>query len=346
MKKLPTLALNGFGRIGRAIAKLNLIHKRFELVLINDLNQNIDNLAYLFKYDSTYGRFDGEVGTSSDQIVLNGASVAVSSRQALADLPLPESGVDVLIDASGVASNVIVGKDLLSDGQIGRMIVTHSHPDVDREVVMGVNEAEITDSDRSFSSSICDANAIAHIVKWVNDEYRITGGGLTTLHPWLSYQNLVDGPSISQSHPGVSWSDFALGRAAVSSIIPKNTTALTAVEKILPEISGRLMSFSYRIPTGVVASSDLTLNIDAAVTEQEVREFLQTQVTKSSYVEVNNDSLVSIDYEKSEASAIVDLQWLKVSGKTIKIVLWYDNEWGYSARVLDLAELVSWRALQ
>jgi glyceraldehyde 3-phosphate dehydrogenase len=341
MRKRPTLALNGFGRIGRAIAKLNLIHKRFELVLINDLNQNVENLAYLFKYDSTYGRFEGEIDTSTDRIILEGSPVTVSSRQTIIDLPIPKSGIDILIDASGVSSNVIAGKELLSDGRLGKMIVTHSHPDVDREIVMGVNESKITNTDRVFSSSICDANAISHVLKWMNDEYHISGGALTTLHPWLSYQNLVDGPSISQSHPGISWSDFALGRAAVSSIIPKNTTALTAVEKILPEISGRLMSFSYRIPTGVVASSDLTLNIDTAATDQEIREFLQTQVTKSSYVEANNDSLVSIDYEKSEASAIVDFQWLKVSGKTIKIVLWYDNEWGYSARVLDLAELVS-----
>jgi glyceraldehyde 3-phosphate dehydrogenase len=136
------------------------------------------------------------------------------------------------------------------------------------------------------------------------------------------------------------WDDFALGRAAGESLIPKNTTALTATEKVIPEIAGKLLSFSYRIPTRVVASSDLTLNLGSSVTQKQLEKFLQDQCKKSDYVCANYESLVSVDYEQEEASAVLDLQWLKSIGNTAKVIVWYDNEWGYSSRVLDLADFI------
>jgi glyceraldehyde 3-phosphate dehydrogenase len=178
-------------------------------------------------------------------------------------------------------------------------------------------------------------------LKWLDDKYGIEGGALTTLHPWLSYQNLVDGPSISQSNPGIVWTDYALGRASVDSLIPKNTTAMSATEQVLPQLQGKILSFSYRIPTNIVASSDITLNLSKNVTEAELQEFLTTQCHNNPYVKINTESLVSLDYEQEEASAILDMQWVKVKGKTVKVVLWYDNEWGYSARVLDLVNKLS-----
>ena len=165
-----------------------------------------------------------------------------------------------------------------------------------------------------------------------------SGGAVTTLHPWLSYQSLVDGPSISQSNPGVVWSDFALGRAAGESLIPKNTTALTATEKIIPAIAGKLLSFSYRIPTRTVASSDLTPHLESSFTTKQFEQFLNDQCLQSDYVRANYESLVSVDYEQDEASAILDLQWIKTMNNTVKLILWYDNEWAYSTRALELAE--------
>jgi glyceraldehyde 3-phosphate dehydrogenase len=269
---------------------------------------------------------------------IGGHVVRVTSFSDLNEISWAELDIDVLIDASGVSKNVLVAKDLTRKGALKKVVVTHSSDDVDREVILGVNTDALTREDSVVSSSICDANAIAHPLKWIESAFGISGGAVTTLHPWLSYQNLVDGPSISQSNPGVVWSDFALGRAAGESLIPKNTTALTATEKIIPAIAGKLLSFSYRIPTRTVASSDLTLHLESSVTTKQFEQFLNDQCLQSDYVRANYESLVSVDYEQDEASAILDLQWIKTMNNTVKLILWYDNEWAYSTRALELAE--------
>jgi glyceraldehyde 3-phosphate dehydrogenase len=332
------IAINGFGRIGRSIARINERHKNFDLVLINDINPYVDNLAYLFKYDSTYGKFDGEVENIGNKISINNNHIECFSCQDILEVPWEDYDIDVIIDSSGITSNAIKGKEIVKRGLASKIILTHSSNETDFEVIMGVNDNELSNKHEVVSNSICDANAIAHIMKWMDDEYGIKGGSLTTLHPWLSYQNLVDGPAISQSNPGVVWSDFSLGRASTDSIIPKDTTAMTAVEKVLPHLANKIISFSYRIPTDIVASSDITLNLDKVVTKNDVSNFLKEKCDKNKYVNTNTESLVSLDYEKEESSAIIDLQWIKAIDNVVKIVLWYDNEWGYSARVLDLAE--------
>ena len=174
-------------------------------------------------------------------------------------------------------------------------------------------------------------------MKWLDEEYEILNGSLTTLHPWLAYQNLVDGASISSANPGVIWKDYALGRASTGNLIPKNTTAMTAVEKVIPKLKGKVLSFSYRIPTDIVASSDITLSLGKDVSESELRQFFENKCDSSRYVKMNYESLVSMDYEKEELSGVIDGQWLKTNKNVVKVVLWYDNEWGYSSRVLDLA---------
>lgn len=340
MAKRPRLAINGFGRIGRAITKLNMKYQKFDLVLINDINPNCDNLVYLLNYDSTYGRLSQPVISSGNKMLFGENHATVTSVSDLQEISWDSLDIDVLIDSSGVSGNIAVAKDLTKRQAVRKAVVTHSSNDVDREIILGVNTDALRSDDAVVSSSICDANAIAHPLKWINDEFGIVGGSVTTLHPWLSYQNLVDGPSISQSNPGVVWDDFALGRAAGESLIPKNTTALTATEKVIPSIAGKLLSFSYRIPTRVVASSDLTLNLGSSITQKELEQFLQDKCEKSAYVRANYESLVSVDYEQEEASAVLDLQWIKAIGNTAKVIVWYDNEWGYSSRALDLAERI------
>ena len=338
MKKRIRIAINGFGRIGRAITKINAQHNYFDLILINDINPYVDNLAYLFKYDSTYGKFLGRVGNRDNIITINDSAIVCTAHRSMYDVPWDDHNIDIIIDSSGVESNVEDAKKITQEGKAQKIVITHSSLETDSEVIMGVNDETLTAEHRVVSNSICDANAIAHILKWVDDEYRIEGGALTTLHPWLSYQNLVDGPSISQSHSGVVWTDYALGRASTDSLIPKNTTAMRAVERILPSLKGKIISFSYRVPTDIIASSDITLNLKRVVQEEELREFFIKKCHNSPYVKTNTDSLISLDYIQEEASAVLDMQWLKGIGKTIKIVLWYDNEWGYSARVLDLVK--------
>ena len=335
MKKIR-IAINGFGRIGRAIARINAQYGYFDLVLINDINPHIDNLAYLFKYDSTYGKFDGQVSSTDTSIRINNNLSICTSYSDLDEISWKDFAIDVLIDSSGVGINVKKLRKLTESKFIYSSIITHSTNDSDFEVIMGVNDDKILAKHRVVSNSICDANAIAHVMKWIDGEYGIKSGSLTTLHPWLSYQNLVDGPAISQSNPGVVWSDYALGRACTDSIIPKNTTAMDAVEKVLPHLEGKILSFSYRIPTDIVASSDITLFLQEQVSSDSLLSFLTKKCHDSSYVKFNDESLVSLDYEKEESSAVIDAQWIKVIDNVVKIVLWYDNEWGYSARVLDL----------
>jgi glyceraldehyde 3-phosphate dehydrogenase len=337
IKKIK-IAINGFGRIGRAIAKINDQHNLFDLVLINDSNPFVDNLAYLFKYDSTYGKFPGKIANTEYAIIINNTSTACTSFHNMNEVPWEKYGVDIIIDSSGVEANTKDAKKLIKEGRIKNIVVTHSSKDVDHEVIMGVNDETLTAEHKVVSNSICDANAIAHIMKWMDDEYGIEGGALTTLHPWLSYQNLVDGPAISQKNPGVVWADFSLGRASTDSLIPKNTTAMNAVERVLPSLAGKILSFSYRVPTDIVASSDITLNLSNKVQKKELMEFLEKKCNNNCYVKVNKESLVSLDYEQEESSAIIDMQWINVCGNTVKIILWYDNEWGYSARVLDLVK--------
>ncbi len=335
MKKIR-IAINGFGRIGRAVTRINAQYNYFDIVLINDINPYVDNLAYLYKYDSTYGKFDGKVSNTLSEITINGDSSVCTSYSDLEQIPWKEFEVDILIDSSGVEDNVSKIKSLAQNKLIGGCVITHSNKGADLEVIMGVNDDEISSEHQVVSNSICDANAIAHVMKWMDDEYGIKSGSLTTLHPWLSYQNLVDGPAISQSNPGVVWADYALGRASTDSLIPKNTTAMDAVEKVLPQLKGKIISFSYRIPTDIVATSDITLNLQDNVSTDSILRFLEKKCSNSSYVKINTESLVSLDYEKEESSAIIDMQWVKTVGNVVKIVLWYDNEWGYSARVLDL----------
>jgi len=335
------LGINGFGRIGRALTRIISQDSRFELVAVNDVNPHFDNLAYLLKYDSTYGKFDGSVEFDDERLVINGNIVNCSSIRDISEVNWSASEVDVVIDSSGVSENAVNARAVVEKCGVNNVIVTHSAKTVDKEVVVGVNDHLISGEDKILSSSICDANAIAHVLDWLDQKYGIKRGSVTTLHPWLSYQNLVDGPAISQSSPGVVWKDYALGRASTDSLIPKNTTAVTAVEKILPNLEGKLLSFSFRTPTDIVACSDMVLELNQDVSLEEVSKFIRSKAEGSDYVRVNDESLVSLDYEMDSASATIDMQWLKMQNGLLKIVVWYDNEWGYASRVLDLAEIAS-----
>lgn len=332
------IGINGFGRIGRVVAKVNESQNRFKLVAINDINPHVDNMAYLFKYDSTYDRFEGDVSVEGDNIIINGNKVRYTSERDISNVDWDSVGVDVVIDASGVAHNVESAKKLVQGSNVKKVIVTHSSPKVDNEIIVGVNDDKLKSSDEVISNSICDANAIAHALKWIDEEFGIKTGSVTTVHPWLSYQNLVDGASISQKTPGMVWTDYALGRSSINSLIPKNTTAVTATEKVLPQIAGKLASFSYRVPTDIVSSSDVTIIPEKETTEKELFSFFEKKIAESPYVKGNKESCISLDYKKTTSSGVVDLQWLKYHNGVIKVIMWYDNEWGYCSRALDLVE--------
>ena len=338
------IGLNGFGRIGRCVTRIAGERAEFEIVAVNDLSDR-QNLVYLYNYDSTYGkaRLKAELGPNG-QISLDGKDVGFHCERSVAEVPWEEYGVDVLVDATGVHDNVIGARKLIDSDRVPKAIITHSPPDeVDRYVIMGVNDHEYDHrTDHLLSSTICDANAIAHVLIALEDTFGVTGGLVTTMHPWLSYQNLVDGPVGWQRFPGAYWGDYALGRSSVMSMIAKTTTAVTALEPILPELERRIEAISFRIPTSIVSIADLSLQLGHPTDVDEVTAMLEARFEDSPYVHLNREPLISVDYTGEPYSAVIDLNWIRMSGdRLLKMVLWYDNEWGYSSRVLDLAELVA-----
>lgn len=335
------LGINGFGRIGRNVARINQMHGRFELVAINDINPDVDNLAYLFKYDSTLGKYPGTVRGGDGAIHIDGRPVAVYGQADIGAVPWTDTGVDVIIDCTGVSQNVVSGARLVREKVVRKIVITHASPHVDKTIIMGVNENTYMPERHSvLSSSICDANAIGPVVSFLDRRYGIDSGFVTTLHPWLSYQKLVDAPLQSQANPGHFWNDYRLGRASGGALIPKETTAVSALLAVMPELRGRLDAISYRVPTHVVSSADLTLNLGRPVTSNELLQALEDLAATCRYVQLNREPLVSVDFEQTEASCHIDIQFARVVGRNMaKVVVWYDNEWGYSSRALDVAAL-------
>lgn len=344
MTEALKLGINGFGRIGRSITRIAANDDRFEIAAVNDIS-DATNLIYLYNYDSTYGRANppAELDESKQLASFGDDPARFFSARRITDVPWADFGVDVLVDASGVHENLLGARELVDAGLVRKVIVTNSPPSgVDRYVIMGVNDSDYdTETDHIISNTICDANAIAHVLKALDSKFGVETGFITTLHPWLSYQNVVDGPVGFQRFPGAYWDEYSLGRSCVSAMIPKRTTAVTALRPILPAVEDRLTGFSFRTPTSIVSIADLSLGLGQDTTVEEVVDFIGERFAGSPYVKLNREPLVSTDYVGDTASAVIDMRWIQMSGtRMVKLVLWYDNEWGYSSRVLDLARLL------
>ena len=334
------VAVNGFGRVGRCVARQVIANPFLELVAINDLVQDLGNLAYLYNFDSSYGHAAlkaAELNEEDRSFKIGETKVHCFCEPGAEEVPWGRLDVDVLVEATGVSSNVEAAHLLVRQQQVQKVVVTHcpSTP-VDMHLIIGHNEDSYRPSSHHvLASGICDANAIIHPLVHLDAAFGIECGFVTTLHPWLSYQNLVDSPTIMQSEPGHFWKDYALGRSSVGTLIPKNTTAVSALQPIIPELASKLEAFSFRIPTAVVAAADLTIRLTNTPTTEDLRCSLEDLSATSAVVDINQESLVASDYLGSTASVTLDLQWLKLKNDLVKIVAWYDNEWGYSARVVD-----------
>jgi glyceraldehyde 3-phosphate dehydrogenase len=340
------IGINGFGRIGRAILRINLEKNYFDIVHINDINPDINNLAYLIKFDSTYGKLTNKVKVEKNKLIIDGNEIVVTHENSISDVDWRSSSVDILIDSSGVDMNLNNASKLKSQG-IMQYICTNSpaKEKVDKTIIMGVNEETIDlDNDFKIAASICDANAFVPVTNLLENNYGIEHGFLTTLHPWLGYQNLLDGPSVSYSSPGEIHDDYTLGRSSFGTLIPKTTSTIIASCKVLESLNGKFLSFSYRVPTMIVGSGDASIKLKKKTSTGEVRElFNQAQRDQKYKIYYNNSkNLISSDFIRSEYSVIVDQRWLHVNHDNyIKVVMWYDNEWGYSARIIDLVNFIS-----
>lgn len=335
------IGINGLGRIGRAFLRMNLENKKYKIVAINEIDKDIENLAYLLKYDSTYGKLSQhKVSTSQDSIIIDDYKIKVYHEADISKVNWQEKEVDIVIDSSGVYSNVISSKLLIDENRVKKVICTHSPKDgIDLTLMIGVNEEKyIREQHHIISSSICDANAITPFFKLINETFGIEAGEITTLHPWLAYQNLLDGNLRSVSNPGHYWKDYALGRNSTISMIPKETTVVPAISKIIPEADKILSAMSFRTPTAIVSAADGTFVLKNKVTQEELVDVIEKYIIQyPNVLQYDSRSLVSIDYAKNEFAAVIDGRWLKViNGKIIKFILWYDNEWGYASRAYNL----------
>ena len=348
------VGINGVGRIGRAVFRHILERADLEVVAINDLGNNPGNLCYMLKYDSIHGTLTQRIelkeraGSEKDwtlsEVMLENRPIAVFSEDKIENVPWSDLGVRIIIDATGSRRNLLHARTVLDAGCVERVIVTNSpDKDVDFTFVFDVNDTLYdAGSHRVIAASICDAIGIAPAVRRIATEYGVASGFVTTLHPWLGYQNLLDGkPSSAEfkERPDIYEASTydVMGRASVGALIPKSTSAVSAVERIVPSVKGKLSGMSFRVPTDVVGCAIVTLQLERSAGTDQVRKLLRASV-REPYFSYTEEPLVSVDYRHSESSCVIDGKWVEViAGNQLRFVSWYDNEWGYSARVADIA---------
>jgi glyceraldehyde 3-phosphate dehydrogenase len=341
------IGLVGFGRIGRCLLRLLSSENIVSGGLVVDKFNSVSQAAYLYNFDSNYGpalnraTFTSEPSQSLE--IAGEVYTYIDTTNITQDvLEGVLSSVDILVECSGVDSNVVLCRKLIEKGTVKCGIVTwipnHS---IDSIVVFGINHDETEYRGRLVSSHICDGNALSPLLKILDEEFGVIGGSVTTLHPWLSYQNLLDGPVACQSKPGAVYGSYSLGRASSQSLIPKSTTAVSSLSSIIPSINGKLLSHSYRTPTAAVTSADLSLILRERVTTNTVLETLERLSEENPHVTIESEDLVSCDFKGRPESVVIDKRWIAVGeGNLTKVVCWYDNEYGYACRVKDLLAYV------
>ena len=340
---LLRVGINGFGRIGRSIFRTNLQKEHFDIVAINDINPDNNNIAYLLKYDSTYGRLKNNISNDDEYLNVDEKKIRLFHEADIDKVLWQDAGVDIVIDSSGIHKNLLNARKLKEIG-VKHCIVTNSpkQDEVDKTIVMGVNEHTIDKkTDFLISSSICDANAFCPVANVLEREYGISHGFLTTLHPWLGYQNILDGPSISYATPGEIHDYYALGRSSVGSLIPKTTSAISASDKVLAQLQGKFMCMSFRVPTQIVGTGDVSVKLKKNIDVDMIKKvFIEEEKKQSLNIFCNHDEgLVSADFVASDYSCNIDHRWIMVNKENyLKMIFWYDNEWGYSSRVIDLVK--------
>jgi glyceraldehyde 3-phosphate dehydrogenase len=327
---MAKVAINGFGRIGRLVLRAGLKYNDIEFVAINDLVPS-DNLAYLFKYDSTHGKFRGEVSHDSESIIINGKKVKCFSERDPEKLPWKDLGVDYVIESTGLFTTREGASKHLS---AGAKKVVISAPAKDKDIptfVMGVNQQNYNPAnDNIVSNASCTTNCLAPIVKVVLDNFGIDEGLMTTVHAMTATQPTVDGPSKK---------DFRGGRGAAQNIIPASTGAAKAVALCIPEVAGKLTGMAFRVPTPDVSVVDLTVKTTKDTNLAEIKAKMKeaSEGSMKGFLGYTEEDVVSCDFTGSELSSIFDAgACIELNSKFFKLVSWYDNEMGYSNRVVDL----------
>ena len=320
------VAINGYGRIGRNIlrAKYESGNEKIEIVAINDLGDANTN-AHLTRYDTAHGRFPGTVETADDHIIVNGDRIAVYAERDPGKLPWAELGIDVVHESTGFFTSKEKASAHLRAGAKKVIISAPGGKDVDATIVYGVNHDILKSSDTVISNASCTTNCLAPLAKALNDSVGVVHGLMNTIHAYTNDQVLTD----------VYHDDLRRARSATSSMIPTKTGAAVAVGLVLPELDGKLDGFSIRVPTINVSVVDLTFVASRATSVEEINAILKSSAD-GKILDYSEEPLVSIDFNHVPASSTVDSGMTRVTGDTlVKVCAWYDNEWGFSNRMLD-----------
>lgn len=326
MKK--RIAINGSGRIGRASLRANLKRDLFEIVAINDLS-DINQTAHLIKYDTMYGTLPNKVEVDGEYIVIDGHKILHTQERDPSNLPWAKLNIDIVLECTGIFTTPEKAGLHLQAGA-KKVLLSAPGKGVERTIVCGVNDSELQDSDIIVSNASCTTNCTAPIVKILDEEFGIVSGFLSTIHSYTNSQNIVD----------ASHKDIRRGRAAALNIIPTSTGATKAVVQVLPNLKDKLTGQAYRVPTATGSIIELNVLLNKDTTTQEVHQIFTkaSQNQLKGILDITKEQLVSTDYVGNPHSSIIDMEFTEVvNGNMLRILAWYDNEWGYSNRLIEIA---------
>ena len=326
------IGINGFGRIGRLVFRATVKRDNVDIVAINDL-LDVDHLAYLLEYDSVHGRFDGTIEVKDGNLIVNGKTIRITAERDPKNLKWDEVGADVVAECTGIFTTLETAQYHI-DGGAKKVVI--SAPSSDAPMfVMGVNHKSAKASDKIVSNASCTTNCLAPLAKVLHDNFGIEEGLMTTVHATTATQMTVDGPSKK---------DWRGGRSALLNIIPSSTGAAKAVGKVIPELNGKLTGMAFRVPTADVSVVDLTVKLEKATSYEEIKKVMKaaSEGSLKGILGYTEEAVVSQDFIGDTRTSIFDAgAGIELSSKFVKVVSWYDNETGYSHKLVDLAEYVS-----
>lgn len=333
------VAINGYGRIGRSVLRALYESGAREWVQVVAINEPADSktMAHLTRYDSTHGRFPGTVSESEDSLTINGDDIAIVHEKDLSALPWGQHGVDVVLECSGTFTDRDTAEQHISSGAKRVLFSQPADPSVDATIVYGINHSILNGNETIISSAACSTNCVVPVIKVLNDAFGVEGGVITTIHSAMNDQPVID----AYHH-----TDLRKTRAAMQSIIPVDTGLALGIDRILPELTGRFQAQAMRVPTVNVSAIDLSVMLDAEVDTAAVNAALESAANGSldGVLGYTEEPLASCDFNHDPRSGIVDASQTRVSQqKLVKVLIWFDNEWGYANRMLDT--LLSWHGL-
>ena len=327
------IAINGFGRIGRLVFRVMQERKNFNVLAVNDIT-DAKTLAQLLKYDSTHGKFDGEIEARENSIIVNGREIKAFAIRDPEELPWKELNIDVVVEATGIFRHRAKIEKHLTAGAKKVLLTVPAKDEIDATIVLGVNDYMLKPEHKIVSNASCTTNCLAPVVKVLHDNFRIKYGLMTTIHAYTGDQKILDAPH----------KDLRRARSAAVNIIPTTTGAAKATGKVIPELNGKLDGMAMRVPVQNGSIVDLLAVVNKSVTEEEINAAMKkaAQNELKGILQYSEEPLVSVDIIGNPYSSIFDSGLTKVmQGNFVKVISWYDNEWGYSNRVVDLIEKIA-----